>query len=98
MKYLLIDPDGVILHISDTLDHQANGNPLVDNGTLAYVACLVEREAGLETVPEEITAYRYCYTDEAGFTLNPNWVEPTPPVAEGITPDEIMSILNGEAE
>lgn len=31
----------------------------------------------IETVPDYVKPYKYCYTKEQGFYENPDWVEPT---------------------
>ena len=43
MKYLILDHKNVIFYISDTIDYQENGNPLVDYGTLAIAEYLVKK-------------------------------------------------------
>ena len=79
MKHLLLDHAGVVLHISDTIGYQSNGNPLVDHGTLAYAAILVDRVVEVENVPQGVTAQRYCFVG-GEFVLDPNWKPPTPPI------------------
>ena len=79
MKHLLLNHAGVVLHISDTIGYQSNGNPLVDHGTLAYAAILVDRVFEVDSVPQGVTAQRYCFVD-GDFVPNPNWVEPAEPV------------------
>ena len=93
MAYLLLDAHDVVIHISDTIDYQSNGNPLVDNGTLAYAAVLVNQVIEADLVPEYVTAHRYCYVD-GHFVENPDWSEPVE--EEYLTPHEVISILTGE--
>ena len=73
--YILTDKDNIIIHISETLNYQENGNPLVDNDTLAIAKVLVENVYENVEVPEEIVASKYCYTQEQGFYKNPNYKE-----------------------
>ena len=78
MKYVLVDNQDVVMHISDTINYQENGNVLVDNDSLAYAKILVKKVHEVEEVPSEAVPYKYCYTEEDGFTANPNYVEPEP--------------------
>ena len=84
MKYLIMGQGNEIIHISDTIGYQENGNPLVDNGTLAIAAILVDRVVEVETVPDGVVASKYCYSDTDGFYENPNWVEPPKPLEEQV--------------
>ncbi|MEG1516073.1 MAG: hypothetical protein RSD95_14390 [Clostridia bacterium] len=95
MEHLLLDHAGVILHISDTIGYQSNGNPLVDNGTLAYAAILVSRVVEVASIPANVTAMRYCYTN-GQFVLNPHYIDPTPSVGGAVS--EAFSILHGDTE
>lgn len=76
MKYIITDNNDVIIHMSDTIDYQQNGNPLVDNGTLAIAKILVKAVCEVQDVPSEVTPMKYCYTEEQGFYANENYVEP----------------------
>lgn len=94
--FLLLDTDDVVLRVSPTIGYQENGNVLVDGGTLAYAAILVAQVVEVDAVPDGVEAMRYCYTSEAGFYANVNWVDPNQPAdGDTITPDEIDVILNG---
>lgn len=75
MKYFLLDHNDVILHISDTIGYQENGNTLVDNGTLAYAAILVSQVVEVASMPDGVVPMRWRYLD-GEFTRNPDWVEP----------------------
>ena len=37
----------------------------------------------VETVPDDFEPNKYCYTEEQGFYLNPDYKEPTDPYQEG---------------
>ena len=75
MKYVLTGENDVVIHISDTLNYQSNGNPLVDNDTLAIAEYLVKNVYENVEVPEEIVESKYCYTKEKGFYKNENYKE-----------------------
>lgn len=81
MKYLIIDHKNVIFHISDTIDYQSNGNPLVDYGTLAIAKYLVKDVIEIDetqvTLPEDLVVYKYKYL-EGSLVLNPDYVDPAP--------------------
>lgn len=100
MKYILTTENDVIINISDTLDYQSNGNPLVNNGTLAIAKPLVkEIFEYTEEIPSKITPDKYCYTVERGFYKNPNFkqyysIEDRVSVLE----DMVNMLLIGEEE
>lgn len=81
MKYLILDNNNVVFHISDTIGYQENGNPLVDNDTLAIAAILVkevvEHDEETTPIPEDWTSGKYEYLN-GEFVVNPNYVEPAP--------------------
>lgn len=93
-KYLLLDHEDVILHISSTIGYQENGNPLVDAGTLAYAAALVAQVVEVDDVPDEVSAHEYCHADGV-FTPNPNWIDPDTQ-SDTISVHEVIGILTGE--
>lgn len=82
MKYIITDNKNVVMHISDTIEYQSNGNVLVDNDTLAIAKPLVKGVHEVENIDEDVCENKYCYTEEAGFYENANYVEPVDPNAE----------------
>lgn len=93
MKYLILAPtDKRIIHISDDLGYQSNGNYLINNGRLAIPPSICEL-ATVDSVPDNVEPEKYCYINNA-FVENPNWSEPVE--GEYLTPDEVISILTGE--
>ncbi len=80
MKYIITDNRDVVIHISDTIGYQENGNVLVDNDTLAIAKPLVKEVYEVENVDEGICESKYCYTETDGFYVNPNYVEPKEPI------------------
>lgn len=50
--YIIKDKTGEVIAISDTLDYQSNGNPLIDNGMRAIAEILVGNIEESETIPE----------------------------------------------
>lgn len=99
--YVITDKKNVAICVSETLEHQSNGNPLVHGGTLAIAKILVEHEyADVAHVPEDYTDGKYCY-DGASWTANPDYTEPQPSAEERLTQLEnavdelIISALEG---
>lgn len=82
MKYIITDNKDVVIHISDTIGYQENGNVLVDNDTLAIAKPLVKEVYEVDTVDEGVCEQKYCYTEADGFYVNPNYVEPVDSNAE----------------
>ena len=75
MKYIITDKDNVVIHISETIGYQENGNVLVDNGELAIAKPLVKEINEVENIEENIVEAKYCYTKEKGFYKNENYRE-----------------------
>ena len=73
--YIITDKENVIIHISETIGYQENGNVLVDNSTLAIANLLVNGVYKVETVEEGVRPSKYCYTEEKGFYKNENYRE-----------------------
>lgn len=84
MKYIITDKNDVIIHISNTIGYQENGNVLVDNNTLAIAKPLVKEVYEVENIEEEITENKYCYTTKKGFYKNENYKELEPTEEEKI--------------
>lgn len=75
MKYIITDKDNVVIHISNTIGYQENGNVLVDNGELAIAKPLVKEVYEVEEIEENVEEAKYCYTKEKGFYKNENYKE-----------------------
>ena len=54
-----------------------------ENGTAYAVADGFEL-FNVDTLPEDYSENRYCYTAEQGFYLNPDYQEPKPPIEERV--------------
>lgn len=78
--YILTNKDNTIIHISETIRYEENGNILVDGGSLAIAVAPNEQinVYEVETVDEGIAENQYCYTEEKGFYKNENYKEPEP--------------------
>lgn len=93
MKYVILAMDDKrIIHLSDDLGYQSNGNYLINNGTIAIPPSICEMVM-VDSVPDNVEPEKYCYIDNT-FVENPNWSEPVE--EEYLTPDEVISILTGE--
>ena len=68
--YIITDHDSVVFHVSKTLGYQENGNPLVDNGTLAIAKYLVAEIYESDTIPNDYEDMKYLY-DGKEWSLNP---------------------------
>lgn len=92
MKYILTAKDDHrIMHISDDLGYQSNGNYLIYGGELAVPPILADM-AEVETVPDGVEPEKWCYA-EGEFAENPNYVEPTEPDDPAVA--EALNILKG---
>lgn len=100
MKYIITDKNNIIIHISETIGYQENGNVLVDNDTLAIAKPLVKEVFEVEEIEEGITENKYCYKEEEGFYKNENYKEPEPTETEKIKElqDEVTNLQLALAE
>lgn len=74
--YVLTDHNNVIIAISETLEYQSNGYPLINHGTLAIPMQHIKKISEVEEVPSEVKEHKYCYIEEEGFYINENYKEP----------------------
>lgn len=77
--YVLTDHNSIIIAISETLEYQSNGYPLINHRTLAIPTQYIKAIKEVSKVPSEIKERKYCYTEEEGFYINENWKEPVNP-------------------
>ena len=83
MKYLILCPsDKRIMHISDSLGYEPNGNLILSSGI--RVAVGIAEVAEVEVVPPEVETEKYCYVDSE-FISNPEWIPILNAVQDGIT-------------
>ena len=83
-----------ILGMGKCLDYMENGYPRLIEENIAFPTEMVDIYE-VETVPEEVELFKYCYDTEQGFYFNPDWREPTPP-EQLYTLDEAATILAQE--
>ena len=94
MQYLLLDAQGIIVFISDTIGYEQNGHVRVNNDTLLIPATSVSSVAEVSAVPEGVMPVRYRYVDGA-FSVNENWVEWK--TAADIAVEEMLDFIEGDA-
>ncbi|MCM1052444.1 MAG: hypothetical protein NC483_00480 [Ruminococcus sp.] len=90
--YVLTNNEDMIVHISETLDYQKNGNPLVDNGTLAIAKYLVAHTYENIEIPDGVCESKYCYTKDKGFYKNEDYVEPVPEIINQELQEQITEL------
>lgn len=87
MKYILTNKDNEIIEISNTYEiDEEHRNIIVDDHAIAYAPDEVINVYEVEEIPTEVEIAKYCYTEEKGFYINENYVEPKPE----ITNEELM--------
>ena len=85
--FILTHKNNEIIEISNTYElDEEHRNINVDNYAIAYAPDEVINVFEVEEIPEEVKAAKYCYTEEKGFYVNENYVEPNPEV----TNEELM--------
>lgn len=84
MKIILTNKDNEIIAISNTyqLDEEHRNVNLDDNRTIAYAPNEIINMFEIEEIPNEVEMIKYCYTEEKGFYINENYVEPKEPMEE----------------
>ena len=95
--YVITDKTGVIIKLSKTLDYQENGNPLVDNGSLAIAAILVGEISGDIKIPDGVNAYTHTWID-GKFAKNLDYAPPEPVVDNAALADQLTDIQLAVAE
>lgn len=88
MKFVLTNKENEIIEISNTyeLDEEHRNINVDDNRAIAYGPDEVINMFEVEEIPENIEIAKYCYSEENGFYINENYVEPKPE----ITNEELM--------
>lgn len=80
-----------VLRMGLKLDTMDNGYPRLVEENVAFPPEVVNVYE-VETIPDNLEPYKYCYTEEKGFYPNPNWVEPDSTNTYGI-PDEVYHAI-----
>ena len=81
MKFVLTNKNNEIMEISNTYELKEDvRNIIVDNYAIAYAPDEHINVFEIEEIPENIEIAKYCYTEEKGFYVNENYVEPEEPV------------------
>lgn len=68
----------MIIYITETAERIEDNLILVDNGTLNLVSADKLPIIEVDSVPAEVEAQKYCYSESKGFYVNPDYVEPVP--------------------
>lgn len=97
--YIITDKNDVIIKISETIGYQSNGNPLVDNDTLAISSILVGAVSEDIEIPAGVGEYTHCYKD-GEFSENPDYVAPESEMSASALMEALreLGILNPEEE
>lgn len=75
--YLIMNYNSeVIYHISETAERINDQNIKVNNGTLILGSAEKLPIIEVDSVPAEVEAQKYCYSESKGFYVNPDYVEP----------------------
>ena len=77
--YLIMNYNSeVIYHISETAERINDQNIKVNNGTLILGSAAKLPIIEVDSVPAEVEAQKFCYSESKGFYVNPDYVEPVP--------------------
>nr|DAW07867.1 MAG TPA: hypothetical protein [Caudoviricetes sp.] len=78
----------VVEFYTESLQTQSNGNYFIPERNIAIPPHLCEM-IEVDSFPDDIEPTKYCYTEEKGFYVNPDWKEPE----KYYTLDEAANIL-----
>lgn len=95
--YVITVNDGRIVGIGKHLDYmEGNGYPRLTDENIAFIPDNVIINESVE-VPDEIMTNpnKYFYSQEKGFYLNPDYIEPDPNNTYGIS-DELFSQIKSD--
>ena len=98
--YILTNSDNRIIMISKTLSYTNNNDYVVNEGKLIIVKELISNVYEKnEEIDKKYNSSKYCYTNEQGFYINPDW-KPYYPIEERVAAleDAVNSLLIGGLE
>lgn len=72
--YIITDESNEIMNISSILNDCGDRYQVEEN--LYILKSDNQNIYSIETVGQEVTPCKYCYTELDGFYINPSWVEP----------------------
>jgi hypothetical protein len=87
-----INTDSVI-DWSEKETYGPEGYPMVEEKNLAFPYWIVKTYT-VDEIPEEVVPYKWCYTEEQGFFLDPSFEEPNN--SHGIS-NELYNTIRDEA-
>lgn len=78
MKFVLTNKNNEIIEISNTygLDEEHRNIKVDNNRAMAYAPDEKINVFEIEEIPEGVEVAKWCYTEEKGFYVNENYVEP----------------------
>lgn len=81
-----------VLGYGESISYWSNGYPVITEKNIAFIAEDVVIHETDKSLPEDLdyNTGKYCYTEEKGFYINPDYKEPDPSNTYGI-PDELYS-------
>ena len=97
--FILTNKNNEIIEISNTYElDEEHRNIIVDNYAIAYAPDEKINVYEVEEIPENVERAKYCYTEEKGFYVNENYVEPINPDKEMQDLKEQIKTLTKEKE
>lgn len=81
MYIFMFDDTNVVLDHYDMCKPHPSGYQVGEHEVIAIPDI---HPVEVDAVPDDFTAFKYCYTEVDGFTLNPDWKEPEPPIEQKV--------------
>ena len=79
--FILTNKNNEIIAISNTYElDEEHRNIIVDNHAIAYAPDEKINVFEVKEIPGEVCKAKWCYTEEKGFYVNENYVEPEEPI------------------
>lgn len=76
--FLILSEKDIIYYITTSCQKESDGSYIIDDGRLRVLTPENFKVLEVETLPEEVEAQKYCYSETKGFYANPDYVEPVP--------------------
>ena len=83
----------IVVDTGNEVTHWDNGYPVIVEKDVAFVKEDVD-VFEVNELPEDFKQGKYCYTEEKGFYVNPDYVEPDPTNTYGVSDNVYHQIID----
>lgn len=90
----IVTTNNVIDIICSKYVFEENGSITLDNGNFIIISENNLEFIDVGDIPDYVEPHKYCYTDEKGFYINPDYVEPTPEPTLNSLQEQISELVS----